>query len=104
MNDLRHQECIGRSRGDLTTKIHVTFDALSNLTSSHLSRIKPYYPENSNVLLETIFQGFLAHKAHATKGILLDRLEQCQVEGVILRSSIQRNSGSSTETSISGDT
>ena len=84
MNALRHQECIGRSRGDLMTTIHVTCDALSNLTSSHLSHIRPYYPENSNVLLETIFRGFLAHKAHATKGILLDRLEQRQVEGVIL--------------------
>ena len=37
MNDLRHQECIGRSRGDLMTKIHVTCDALSNSTSFHLS-------------------------------------------------------------------
>ena len=54
MNDLRHQECIGRSRGDLMTKIHVTCDALSNSTSFHLSRIKPYYLEDSNVLLETI--------------------------------------------------
>ena len=54
MNALRHQECIGRSRGDLMTKIHVTCDALSNLTSFHLSPIKPYYLENSNVLLETI--------------------------------------------------
>ena len=86
------------------TKIHVTCDALSNLTSSHLSHIRPYYPENSNVLLETIFRGFLAHKAYAARGILLDRLEQRPVEGVILRSSIQRNSGSSTEASIAGDT
>ena len=53
MKALHHQEC-GRSRGDLMTKIHVTCDALSNLTSFHLSRIEPYYLEDSNVLLETI--------------------------------------------------
>ena len=54
MKALHHQEFIGRSRGDLMTKIHVTCDALSNSTSFHLSRIKPYYLEDSNVLLETI--------------------------------------------------
>ena len=54
VNALHHQKCIGRSRGDLMTKIHVTCDALSNLTSFHLSPIKPYYLEDSNVLLETI--------------------------------------------------
>ena len=53
MNALHHREC-GRSRGDLMTKIHVTCDALSNSTSFHLSPIKPYYLENSNVLLEII--------------------------------------------------
>ena len=54
VNTLHHQECIGRSRRDLMIKIHVTCDALSNLTSFHLSPIKPYYLENSNVLLEAI--------------------------------------------------
>ena len=54
VNALHHQKCIGRSRGDLMIKIHVICDALSNSTNFHLSRIKPYYLEDSNVLLETI--------------------------------------------------
>ena len=54
MKAIHHQECIGRFRGDLMTKIHVTCDALSNSTSFHLSPIKPHHQEDFNVLLEAI--------------------------------------------------
>ena len=67
MNALHHQECIGRSRGDLMTKIHVTCDVLSNSTSFHLSPIKPYYLENSNVLLETILDQIKAFSAQSLR-------------------------------------
>ena len=54
-------------------------------------------------LLDQI-EALLADKAYAAKARLLDRLEEHQVEAVIPPKSNQRNLGSSTETSIAGDT
>ena len=50
----RTQECIGRSRGGLTPKIHATCDALGNPTGFHLSPGQAHDLQGATVLLESL--------------------------------------------------
>ena len=102
----RTQECIGRSRGGLTTKIHATCDALGNPTGFHLSPGQAHDLQGADVLLEALLdqiEALLADIAYAARARLLDRLEQHKVEAVIPPKSNQKKPGSSTKTSTAGD-
>ena len=82
----RTQECIGRSRGGLTTKIHATCDALGNPTGFHLSPGQAHDLQGADVLLEALLdqiRTLLLDIAYAARARLLDRLEEHQVEAVI---------------------
>ena len=48
------KECIGRSSGGLTTKIHATCDALGNPTGFHLSPGQAHNLQGADVLLEAL--------------------------------------------------
>ena len=68
----RFQECIGRSRGVLTTKIHATCDALGNPTGFHLSPGQAHDLQGADVLLEALLdqiQALLADIAYAASEI-----------------------------------
>ncbi len=89
----RTQECIGRSSGGLTTKIHATCDALGNPTGFHLSPGPAHDLQGADVLLEALLdqsKALLADIAYAAKARLSDRLEEHQVEAVIPPKSNQK--------------
>ena len=68
----RTQECIGRSSGGLTTKIHATCDALGNPTGFHLSPGQAHDLQGAGVSLEDLLdqiEALLADKAYAAKAI-----------------------------------
>ena len=90
----RTQECIGRSRGGLTTKIHATCNALGNPISFHLSPGQTHDLQGADVLLEALLdqiQALLTDIAYAARARLLDRLEEHQVEAVIPPKSNQKD-------------
>ena len=89
----RTKECIGRSSGGLTTKIDATCDALGNLTGFHLSLGQAHDLQGADVLLVALLdqiETLLANIAYTAKAKLLVRLEEHQVEAVILPKSNQK--------------
>ena len=83
---MRTEECIGRSSGGLTTKIHATCDALGNPAGFHLSPGQAHDLQGADVLLEALLdqiKALLADKAYAARARLLDRLKEHKVEAVI---------------------
>ncbi len=82
----RETECIGRSKGGLTTKIHARGDALGNPTGFHLTPGQAHDLEGAAALLPDILetsQAFLADKAYDAQERVLDRLVQAGVTPVI---------------------
>ena len=66
----RTQECIGRSSRGLTTRIHVTCDALGNPTGFHLIPGQAHDLQGVDVLQEALLdqiEALLADKAYAEK-------------------------------------
>lgn len=79
-------ECIGRSKGGLSTKIHATCDALGNPTGFHLSAGQAHDLCGADVLLPKILnsiEAFLADKAYDAQARVLDLLERAGVTTVI---------------------
>lgn len=79
-------ECIGRSKGGLTTKIHAVCDALGNPTGFHLTPGQAYDLEGAAALLPNILtaiQAFLADKPYDAQERVLDLLKQAGVKIVI---------------------
>ena len=82
----REPECIGRSKGGLTTKIHTRCDALGNPTGFHLTPGQAHDLEGADALLPDILetsQAFLADKAYDAQERVLDRLAKSGVKPVI---------------------
>jgi transposase len=82
----KETECIGRSTGGLTTKIHARCDALGNPTGFHLTPGQAHDLEGVDALLPDILetsQAFLADKAYDAQVRVLDRLVQAGVKPVI---------------------
>ena len=81
----RTHECIGRSRGGLTTKIHATCDALGNPTGFHLSPGQAHDLQGADVLLETLWirSGPAARHCLRSKSEAAGSLGEHQVEAVI---------------------
>ncbi|WP_256329528.1 IS5 family transposase [Nitrosomonas sp. Nm33] len=80
------RECIGRSKGGLTTKIHATCDALGNLTGFHLTPGQAHDLQGADALLPDILckvKAFLADKAYDAAERVLDLLDQKAVKAVI---------------------
>ena len=89
----RDQECIGRSRGGLSTKIHATCDALGNPTSFHLTPGQAHDLDGADALLPELLkkaQALLADKADGARERVLELLEQAQVQAVIPQKSNKR--------------
>lgn len=79
-------ECIGRSKGGLTTKIHARCDALGNPTGFHLTPGQACDLEGADVLLPDILaniQAFLADKAYDAQERVLALLEKAGVKIII---------------------
>jgi transposase len=82
----RTAECIGRSNGGLTTKIHARGDALGNPTGFHLTPGQAHDLEGAAALLPDILetsQAFLADKAYDAQERVLDRWAKAGVTPVI---------------------
>ena len=91
----RDQECIGRSRGGLSTKIHATCDALGNPTSFHLTPGQAHDLDGADALLPELLkkaQALLADKADGARERVLELLEQAQVQAVIPQKSNKKQS------------
>ena len=79
-------QCIGKSKGGLTSKIHASCDALGNPTAFYLTPGQMHDLRGSDVLLARILadvKQFLADKAYDAAKRVLDLLEQHDVEAVI---------------------
>lgn len=79
-------ECIGRSKGGLTTKIHVLCDALGNPTGFCLTPGQAHDLEGADELLPNILttiQALLADKAYDAQERVLDLLQKAGVKIVI---------------------
>jgi len=101
------RECVGRSKGGLTTKIHATYDALGNPTGFHLTPEQTHDLHSADALLPSILldniQALLADKAYDAREKALDLLEQAEVEGVIPRQNpTAQTNGTMTKTSMQG--
>ena len=82
----RATECIGRSKGGLTTKIHATCDALGNPTGFHLTPGQAHDLQGADTLLPELIsriKAFLADKAYDAARRVLYVLEKADVEAVI---------------------
>ena len=79
-------ECLGRSRGGLSTKLHATCDALGNPTSFHLTPGQASDLAGADALLPDLvphIQALLADTAYDAQERVLDVLEQAEVTIVI---------------------
>ena len=77
-------ECIGRSKGGLSTKIHATCDPLGNPTGFHLPPGQACDLDGADVLIDEIEANFLlADKGYDADARVLDRLEAAKIEPVI---------------------
>ena len=69
------KQALGRSRGGLSTKIHVTVDALGNPTGFHLTPGQAHDLEGADVLLtDTPAQTVIADKAYDAQARLIEPL------------------------------
>lgn len=79
-------ECIGKSKGGPTTKIHATCDALGNPTTFHLTPGQAHDLNGADVLLPGLLEtagAVIADKAYDVKERVVDLLEKAGVEIVI---------------------
>jgi transposase len=77
-------QCIGRSKGGLSTKIHATCDALGNPTGFHLTAGQAHDLEGADALIDEVeADTFLADKAYDVDKRVLDRLAAMKCEAVI---------------------
>jgi len=80
------RECIGKSKGGLTTKIHASCDGLGNPTGFHLTAGQLHDLRGSDALLPEILKQakqFIADKAYDAATRVLDVLERENIEAVI---------------------
>ena len=81
---MQKNECIGLSKGGLSTKIDAVCDALGNPTGFHLTGGEASDLEGSDVFLEDFpAQALLADKGYDADERVRDRLEKLEVEAVI---------------------
>lgn len=77
-------QCIRRSKGGLSTKIHATCDALGNPTGFHLTAGQAHDLEGADALLNDIkADAFLADKAYDADERVLNRLHSIGCNAVI---------------------
>ena len=80
----KSDQCIGRSKGGLSTKIHATCDALGNPTGFHLTPGQTHDLQGADILLGDIKAGaFLADKAYDADERVLNRLKFMDCAAVI---------------------
>ncbi len=77
-------ECIGRSRGGLSTKIHALCDAPGNPPAFHLTPGQACDLDGADVLLDGIQAGnLIADKGYDAIERVIDRLKAAQIRPVI---------------------
>lgn len=79
-------ECIGRSKGGLTTKIHASCDALGNPTGFHLTPGQAHDLQGADALLPALLaniQALLADKAYDAQERVLDLLKKAGITAVV---------------------
>lgn len=86
-DDTCETEAIGRSRGGLSTKIHMTCDALGNPTGFHLTPGQAHDLNGADVVLKSLeleqVDALLASQAYDAQQRVLDVLAQANCEAVI---------------------
>ena len=77
-------ECIGRSRGGLSTKIHTLCDALGNLLRFHLTPGQACDLDGADVLIDTIkADTLLADRGYDADKRIINQLAAAEIEPVI---------------------
>ena len=77
-------ECIGRSRGGLSTKIHTLCDALGNLLRFHLTPGQACDLDGADVLIDTIkADTLLADRGYDADKRVINQLAAAEIEPVI---------------------
>ena len=80
----KKKECLGRSLGGLSTKIHALCDALGNPLGFHLTPGQASDLDGADVLIgEVKAEVFIADKAYDADGRVLDRLKAKGIKAVI---------------------
>jgi transposase len=80
------EECLGRSRGGLSTKIHATCDARGNPTSFHLTPGQAHDLEGADALLPALLESaatVIADKAYDAHERMIVPLKKAHVRIVI---------------------
>lgn len=106
-NGGRETECIGRSKGGLTTNIHASCDALGNPTGFHLTPGQVHDLQGADALLPDLLaniQALLADKAYDAQKRVLDLLKKAGIKAVVPPNQTVRNRANTTTTCIRRDT